>query len=545
MKKTLVICSLLLSMTGVSFAQEETNLLTTRASMLTRQYLRPSLTRVYLLDGSNNARTAVETMQKIDEMNQKFDKNKINDFVFVIGETPTDKVERDKVVKEFSEKVIQEKKIGNQVIKCFFPEFKDGMYSYDKLFERGEFAATDNDVLLQNASQRQSLMSELGEQLIDRSYIIFYLIKDQPSMNSKPNKNGVYPSYVNIVPYVYKMNFGEEVRNNFYENYYDKEDGIEQCEFPLSFIMNAKTGVNAQATEYDEDDDEKMFTILRKISDFQVKSPVVDKHPIRSKIGKKEGVRCDKRYVVMENREDKDGNKFAKRIATVRATNHVADNYGIATGSQEDLTSFYYIKGGHVQPGMTIVENPDFGITVGTQYNISEISASIEYRIGHLFGITGLHVGIKAGLANDEKGGIMKVLGVTKKDAEELKTIPVLKGGLTIAKEFNFAHNFSFTPTIGGGVLWPVGAKKLYITDNDITYDEDKSSIDSYYIEGALRFGYYVTRNIQLFAEAGYNFNILGEEFKLMRDLYALDKGWDEGRDPMAIRFGVGVKVGF
>lgn len=544
MKKLLVACGLLLAMAGSAFAQEEVNLLSTRATALTRQYLRPSLTRIYLVDGSANAQTAVKAIQEVDEENQKFDKNRIQDFVYNVGSTPTNKAERDSVVKAFAEKVIAEKKIGSQVMKNYFPEFKDGGYTVDRLFERGAFAATDNDVLRSNASARQSLMSELGENLIDRSYVIFYLIKDDKTANSKPDSKGKYPTYVDVVPYVYKMNFNEEVRNNFYSNFFDKENGIDLCDFPLSFITNAKSGVHTEADSYDDEDDEKLFTILRKVSDFQAKSPVVETNPVRAKIGLKEGVRCDKRYVAMENRLDKDGNKYAKRIATLRATNHIADNYAVATGAQEDLTSFYYIKGRRVKEGMTIVENPDFGITVGAAYTLADISLSVDYRIGQYFGVTGMYAGLKFGVANDEKGGIMQVYGVTDKDGKQ-GSIPVLKLGLYVGKEFNFARSFAFTPVIGAGVLWPVGAKKLNISGQNATYDPDKMSIDSYYLEGAVRAGYYVTRNIQLYAEAGYTLNIMGKEFKFMRDLKAQQKGWSEARDPMSIRFGAGVRVGF
>ena len=530
-------------------AQEDVNLLSTRATSLARKYLRPSLTRVYLVDGSANARTAVQKLMEVDERNQKFDKNQISDYLYNIGVVSGTKENRDAAVKAYIEKAIEQNKLGSQVMKNFFPEFKDGAYSVEKLFERGQFAATDNDVLQNNASARQSLMFELGEQLIDRSYMIFYLIQDDKEMNKNPRKDGSYPTYVDVIPYVYKMNFNEEVRNDFYTNYYSVPDGIDQCNFPMSFIMNAQSGVSAEAGNIDEDEDEKLFTIMRKVSDFQVKTAVMETHPIRAKIGKKEGVHCDKRYVVMENRLDKNQNTYAKRIATVRATNHVVDNYSVATGHQEDLTSFYYIKGGHVQPGMTIVENPDFGVSITPQYNIAGIGASLDYRIGQLLGVPGLLFSIEGGLVMNEDGKVMKVRGVTNKETLELTDIAVMNFGLGLAKEFNFAHNFSFTPSVSAGVLWPIGAKKISDVrfSNGYVYynvDTDKSSMDSYYITGAVKLGYYVIRNIQLFAEAGYNLNILGDEFKAMRDIYAANEGKD-AKDPMALRLGGGLRIYF
>lgn len=535
MKKFFLLCVMMCGMAASVMAQEDVNLLSTRATSLARKYLRPSLTRVYLVDGSSNANTAVKKLIEVDQMNQKFDKNQITDYLYNIGEVSGSKEDRDAAVKAYIEKAIEQNKLGSQVMKNFFPEFKDGAYSVDKLFERGEFAATDNDVLQSNASARQSLMFELGEKLIDRSYMIFYLIQDNKSMNSTPRKDGSYPTYVNVIPYVYKMNFNEEVRTNFYENFFSVPDGIDQCNFPMSFIMNAQSGVSAEAGAIDEDEDEKLFTIMRNVADFQVKTPVMEIHPVRAKIGKKEGVRCDRRYVVMENRLDKSQNTYAKRIATVRASNHIVDNYSVATGHQEELTSFYYIKGGHVQPGMTIVENPDFGISLTPQYNISDIGLSLEYRIGQLLGVPGLLFNIEGGLVMDEDGKVMKVRGVTSKEGK-VSDAAVMKFGLGLAKEFNFAHNFCLTPSVSGGILWGVGTKDLN--------DYSKSTIESYYISGAVKLGYFATRNVQLFVEAGYNLNILGDQFKTMRDAYAANEKEDP-KDPMALRAGAGLRIYF
>ena len=542
MKKAIVIMTLFSIFLSV-MAQEDTNMLTTRATSLKREYLRPSLTRIYLVDGSSNAIEGAKAMEAVAKRNMKFDNNEIESNMFRMDPIPESakRSERDMLVQAMAEKIIKEKKIGNQVMKVWFPEFTDGSYSYETLLQRGQYAATDNDVLRQNASARQSIMYELGEQLIDRSYVIFYYVVDQPEMNRKSQTR-----YVKYIPYVYKLDFNETVRTNFYENYYNVENGIDQCDFPMKYITNAHDGDPNDVTSFTEENDEEIFTRLRKVADFQAKVPVLATNPIRAKIGKKEGVRTGKRYVVMENKQKEDGSIISRRIATVRAS-HVADNDMKATGDTKDLSSFFYIKGSPVHEGMTLVENPDFGMSIEAQYNISEISASLAFRI---FGTKGSFAYLKVGSIADEDNKMMKIRAVTKatdsknKNSYKEEDVNILKAGLGLGVELNFGRMFTFTPSIGGGILWPLGAKKLNIKNGMMNGFEDKASIESYYIEGAVKLGYYLTRNIQIFAEAGYNIYLLGDEFKFMRDWYAQEHN-EKAKDPMAIRLGGGIKIGF
>ena len=248
----------------------------------------------------------------------------------------------------------------------------------------------------------------------------------------------------------------------------------------------------------------------------------------------------------MENKQKEDGSIISRRIATVRAS-HVADNDMKATGDTKDLSSFFYIKGSPVHEGMTLVENPDFGMSIEAQYNISEISASLAFRI---FGTKGSFAYLKVGSIADEDNKMMKIHAVTKatdsnnKNSYKEEDVNILKAGLGLGVELNFGRMFTFTPSIGGGILWPLGAKKLNIKNGMMNGFEDKASIESYYIEGAVKLGYYLTRNIQIFAEAGYNIYLLGDEFKFMRDWYAQEHN-EKAKDPMAIRLGGGVKIGF
>lgn len=536
MRKLLIACLMLVMSLGM-FAQEETNLLTTRATALSRKYLRPSMSKLFIIDGSSTSKAAVERLLAIPDL--KFDQNVIKNNVFVLSSIPDDQASRDAKVKAEIEKLITKNKIGNQIMKIWFPNFsKETGYGIDMLESRGQFAATDNDVLRAKASYRQTLLNELGEQLIDRSYAVFYVIKDA----SYYDKKGKYHEFVKMIPYVYKLNFNEEVRNDFYNNHYMTPTGIDETNFPLLYVMNANSGVSSSPSNIDQTKFEDLMTIIgKKVADFQVKTPVASTNPVRAKIGTKEGVRIDKRYAIMEYRQDNEGKEYAKRIATVRACK-VADNNTIATGNTEDLSKFYYVKGRPAHEGMTIVENPDFGISIEAQYNMGAIEGAIGYRLSRIMNsLPGFLFYINIGVANDEDGKPMNVRAHTGKEGK-VENVGVMRGGIGFAKELNFARTFVLTPSIGGGVLWPIGAKKIDVKSK--TYDSDKSSLDSYYIEGAVKLGYMCTRNIQIFGEAGYTYNILGDEFKYMRDWYAQEKHKD-AKDPRKLRIGGGIKIYF
>ncbi len=518
-----------------AFAQEEVSQLSTRDSALTRSYLRPSISKIYLVDGSSVAMKYQNSLENY--VDRKFDINPVanNTFKYNGGD-----------VNEQIQAIIADQKIGNQIMKSWFPTFDaTNGYGTEILEQRGEFAATDNDVLEAKASQRNSAMFTLGEQLIDRSYVVCYLIQDASTVDKKTGKKTEKAS---VTPYVYKLDFNEEVRTNFYNNYFTTANGIDQCEFPVVFVTNAK-GSETLMGDFDADDYRSIMNNVNNVNDFQVKSPVAEVRPIRSKIGTKEGLCVDKRFDVMENELKEDGSIVAKRVATVRVKK-VADNDTIATGETTEMSKFYQIKGRGVQEGMTLVENDCNGLHVGILANTAAPGLEFGYRLGKNVGVPGLILGLEAGLLMDEDFGIAKI--ATVKVIDKYNGIGQFEDsfgyrvGLFVAKEFNFARNFVFTPRIAGGFL--MGAKELFMDyDGKIKYypveetGEAKDAYDSYYVEAALRIGFMASRNVQIFAEGGYSYSILSDNYKfssMVVNNYNLVK-------PQALRLGLGCNIYF
>ena len=511
-----------------AFAQEEVSQLSTRDSVLTRSYLRPSITKIYLVDGSSVAAKYQNSLENY--VDRKFDINPVanNTFRYNGGD-----------VNEQIQAIIADQKIGNQIMKSWFPTFdaKNG-YGVEVLEQRGEFAATDNDVLAANASQRNSAMFTIGEQLIDRSYVVCYLIQD---VSTTDKKTGEKTEKANVTPYVYKLDFNAEVCANFYKNYYKTANGIDKCEFPVVYVTNAKDAQTLYG-DFDADDYRSIMNSIKNVNDFQVKSPVAEVRPIRSKIGTKEGLCVDKLFDVMENEQIEDGSIVAKRIASVRVKK-VADNDTIATGETTEMSKFYQIKGRRVEEGMTLVENDCNGIHVGINANTAAPGISLGYRLGKNVGVPGLIIGLEAGLLMSEDWGLLKIAKVNA-DKNEFEETLAYRAGLFIAKEFNFARNFVFTPSIGGGLI--MGASDLEVDNyGTIWYQKDEegnaiAAYDSYYVEAALKIGFMASRSVQIFAEAGYSYNLLSDNFAISNLIVN-----DNFVKPQALRLGLGCNIYF
>lgn len=90
MKNYLIIAALLLGIGGNSVcAQNGVSLTTKKANALDRKYLRPSLTKLYISDGTNTANRAISSLKGVTD--EKFDYNNVKNDIFKMGSIPSDK----------------------------------------------------------------------------------------------------------------------------------------------------------------------------------------------------------------------------------------------------------------------------------------------------------------------------------------------------------------------------------------------------------------------------------------------------------------------
>lgn len=548
MKKNIfkIIALLIFAITFNLQAQED--LLTKRGNELSRPYLRPSITRLFITDGSALALQASDSLKLVSD--SKFDYNDIPQADFTLP-TKVDiekREERDSIVKAYMQKIITEKKIGNQIMHVWFPSDGKGGLSYENLMTRGQYAATDNDVLISEAGKRSSALNELGERLIDRSYIIAYLITQYDNKESQAYG-------VNVLPYIYKLDFNPEVQHTFYSEYYS-ESGIDSCNFPILYVMNPKKATtiwtetphvlpSVKYIGYDHED--MMVEVGQKVADFQVKAPIMETGRIKANIGEKEGVRTDSRFSVVEYTMDEAGSVSTKKIGYVRASGHIAKNKEIADGKIKDMTRFIQYKGKRIRPGQVLVEDPDLGLNIVGEYSISEASVSFEYRLGKWIKFPGLLVYIKVGMPFNKSLTPMQIASINSDN--EWSNFYVFSGSFGIAKEFNFARNFAVTPAVEVGVPVVFGAKQLRITEYGIeaksTDTKSVTTLGAIKVGASVKLGFYATKNLQIFLSAGYNYYHKQDEFNLYQDLWKAFNDKDEAKDFNPISFGVGAKFGF
>lgn len=510
MKKKLLLLSSILTFSFMSgyqaYSQNEVESLVAKSGNdLEREYLRPSLSVVYVTDGSSNSKQFISKFREIQD--GKFDVNRLSSNDLVISKL-TDETASDEIAKLLKAE-IEEAKVANQIMENWFPTFnrEQNAYTDEVLLSRGKYAATDKDVIQGQASQRKmnTVLQTLGEQLIDRSYLVFYVVRDLPK-EKEPK--------VKLEAYAFKLDFNKEVMNDFYTNYFQKSNGVYEAKFPMVFLMNTNPnfiastlGVGTYSVKADnlsssiEDGYKHMNALLgAKIADFQVKSSVVEVDPVRAKIGLKEGLQTDDRYYVMEMTLDDEGKEKAERVAVVRVGGKIADNKynsldSINTDETKKMTNFYQIAGGEILKSQMLVQKPDLGINVTPLVGIGGIEMAVEYRATKLLGkfmkngtIPGLFTYLKFGMpfAKPENGSF----GLAKFNDSNDKLHVVYSFALGLGKEFNFARFLSASLYLGYGAYGVSG------------YDTSSTG----FLDANLRFGWQIHPSWQIFLHGGYKY---------------------------------------
>ncbi len=510
-------------------AQTETDLLTTRKNKLNREYLRPSISTIVLHDGSA---IAEEVGKKLLQMhNEQFDYNDIGINFIKVNVSNIKQLEGDVT------NALKEMNVGKKIMKVWFPKFinKNEGYSFEVLKERGRYAATDNDVKISMASKRgKAILNNLGQQLIDRSYVVvYYLYKDPSDKKGRLVKANVL---------AYKLDFNEKVMYTFYDDkYYRNPNGIEECDFPLEYLMKSstsnmnissifktfiETGVSALKGKKEVDETkvaaETIYEVAQvklgqKIVDFEVKTFVETTSQIKAKIGKKEGLRVDDRFDVMEIVQNDEGKQEANRVGVVRVKK-VIDNRGLATGETDEkhMSVFYNFKGGGYDKGMTLVKNPDLGVGVSPIIMSNAIGAMLDYRTKFY---PGLLVYLKGELPLGDKIGDdgFGLFTYGKGDSK----IMFMNFSFGVIKEFQFARYLFASTGLGFGGY---GASK---DNNGNKYDVEDS-----FVEGLGRFGLQVIPDLQVYLEGNYKLH-----FGRNKDLFT------KNVSPFGI--GVGVRYSF
>lgn len=432
---------------------------------------------------------------------------------------------------------LQESKIPNQILSKWFDRKEDGSFGVATLSERGVYNATDNAVLVANASKRGTAgLMDMGMGLVDNSYILVIDVAQLMSMQELYEKDTVPADQrtmngfmAKINTYVYKLDFNEAVATNFFENLWtgneseDKAAKIEafnNTQFPVKRIEVfseelAATQLNPGQKYAPKEQrspqqllqslletslSQSLLRLEQKHEAFRVKAMVFDVDPIAVKIGRKEGLKFDQRYFVYENRQDRKGNIYSKRRAVIRSMS-VADNRKLADGSTE-TSYFYQVAGKKIDNfGMFIEQKNASNLNLYLGYTEGSIGGGIlrlELMFSTLlyeaFGKNAIRKGLTAWKLYVEGGYWYDTYGV-----EDFNFTFVSFG---LSKEFRLTRNIHFDPFIGYGL------EMANPTNNS------DASYDSQFVSFGARLGLNITHNVQLIPSLNYAAIIFSEYSK-------------------------------
>lgn len=381
------------------------------------EYSRPSVTMFFATSpGDYNSQKAAESAEKITLSEKYFDHN-LNEISLSLSQNFNSlKYEEKKIALK---KQLEKEGIGRKMVAKWFSRQADGMFGLDYIHQCGLYNASDQDVLMSGAAKRgEAVLLDAGQNLVNKTYALVIVPHDFASHDDKTSHGWS----ANYDIFLFKLDFDDAVVSRFYEQWPFEDDpadvkSAKVATFDtLSFTFSpfyAKPAMMASSSELyaltknpkssDQLFDEMiaqmyndaLFNIDKDLEPFRVKVNVSGTHPIRSKIGKKEGLKCDQRYFVYEFVwNDKTGTADMDKKAVIRATGKITDNRGVATGNTGE-SQFYQVYGGTVRQGMMIQQRNDVGVSLLAGYELGEIGgfdAGLWIRTGFATNVPSLYI---------------------------------------------------------------------------------------------------------------------------------------------------------
>ena len=464
---------------------------------------------------------------------------------------------------------LNDHKVGQQILSVWFNRQPDGSFNVDKLKERGLFNANDNDLLVASASKRgESSLMDMGMELVNRSYVLVFdyygimsMAQSYQKQETPQDKRIMNGFQSELQTFLLKLDFSDSVAANFFQKYWTSTDdpqrdakvaAFEKAEFPFQFMKRQYT--SATATQYNpgqvlapkvQKTDEEMIDQMVKMSiesilttvenqkqEFRVKAMVSDVRPIRAKIGKKEGLKFDQRYFVMENQTNSKGEITSKRVAVIKSMK-VVDNRKVTSG-QTEPSAFYQIAGGKVDNmGMFLQQKNDVGMNLylgTTSGGLPGFEGRLEYYISKAF----------SGAKGGKFATAWKIYVGGGYDQKNDYTVGALTDDFTftrvsfgLSKDLYPLHFLHWGPFVGYG-LETISAAS--IEDSDISSD---------FIEAGVRVGINLAHNIQLIGSATYYSLISSEEVNSSTNEKAEFEYKTYFDDRMGLGYNFGIRIMF
>ncbi len=450
-------------------------------------YNRSGITWIMISNSNNsyNSKAATVYDQNPFGITEKYDNNKISRKVI------------NKTNNASSVSLLDDNKIGHEIIDSLFQE-KQGVWSYKKLLQRAKYTMTDAQYKEFEATFA-GIETMAGRELVDKimqsNYIIAFELKDiitykesydqidnSNRQRAKKDKDYKFEPVerewegfkANINATIYHVQLTDSTIAVLFQDCWADENSTAQeivaakairsgmryslknCGSAALPIHGRETISAAKSNNYsDEYYFKKMlgsFTgtallsvIEMQVDAFQVKAPIFSRRPLKVKVGKKEGVKTNRRFIVYEQVGDKAGNVKLKRRGVIRAAGNVVDNRGI-TGGQNEASKFYQVQGQRLDVGMLVTEKKDLlALQIGGGTHGLLIRADAFLPFGSVKS-TKFYCDVNFSTYSFDKDKISF-------EGEDVDSDVYIWGvGLGFAKEIYFLRNFFIAPFAGMNV---------------------------------------------------------------------------------------------
>lgn len=352
------------------------SLLSATDELISDDYNRNSMSVIIIDRGDRYDSNVWEVYQSLG-INNRFDKNIIDTKRVKISEARNKAIKQDIITA-----MVKEQNIGKQILSYWYDVSYDGAMNTNLIAKRSNYNATDEEAY--NAAVSKIGLEAIGEEgyeLINNSFV---MVVDVYNIRSEYNSESKQTSWVSTTTiWVYKLNYTGEIQDQVWaawqfedDDYSIKLDKKAAYDSIIPEMKYVNFGVSSDKVSENYGGLNRTIRsaytsifeyLVSHIPEWQVTLSIAEIHPIKAKVGKKEGIKNTDRFEIFEYVEDENGNLTSESIGFMRAA-RVKDNRYDELGDTQ-MSAFYQISGRYqAREGMTIKENDDQKFSLGLAF---------------------------------------------------------------------------------------------------------------------------------------------------------------------------------
>lgn len=428
------------------------------------------------------------------------------------------------------ETCLGKEKVAMRILDTIFNADEEGRYNMERVQEKVRYGLNDREIKRLEATSKGVAESmkdiKWAARYLEKQYMVLYDIKslnewtkevekkyvdDSPDVDTVIEKFNGYKGHALIK--VYRLDLNEDVMQEFFEKCWAGPESSDSAlkkskkareDFHVPLVTKRKWAISATANYKHTDENTKKTAfqgvvkeLLKKgtenlkqvSSEFDLSKSLYEYKNVGlgyAKIGEKEGLSPDDRFLVYQRTESEDGVE-TKRVGELRATTKVVDNREVAKGDMP-RSRFVQTWGKKLGKGMLIKEKREagLGLTLGwTQHTQNFYQGGLEYRLSSWFNtIPGWYLFTDFGISFP--GFSESEITVQKGDDStqvESKThgsgAQIFSVDIGTSKEFYLLRNF---------MLAPFGSMRIETPEfREFSMEEEAETMVAF--EGGLRLG--------------------------------------------------------